>query len=51
MKPCTMRGPEIGKKYQRVVQNLYNQLNVVVGAHTMGYRNKWHTTAGHSLLG
>ncbi len=49
-----MRGPEIvRKKILEIcnVQNFDNQLNAVVGAHMKGYRNKWQTTAGHSILG
>jgi hypothetical protein len=41
IKPCTMRGPEIGKKTVEIcnVQNLDNQVNAVVGAHKKGNRN------------
>jgi hypothetical protein len=52
MKPCTMRGPEIDRKKILVicnVENFDNQLKAVVGAHMKGYRNKWQTTAGHSI--
>jgi hypothetical protein len=37
MKPCTMMGPEIGKKYKRDVK--YKMLTGV-GAHMQRYRNK-----------
>jgi hypothetical protein len=49
-KPCTRRGPKIGKKTLENcnVQNFDNQVNAVVGAHMKKYRNKWQTTAGQS---
>ncbi len=52
MKPCTRRGPEIGKNNREsYVQNLDNQVNAIVWAHLKEYRNKWQTTAGQSQLG
>jgi hypothetical protein len=52
MKPCTMRGPEIGKKVLEScnVQNVDNKVNAVVVALMKRYRNKWQTTAGPSQL-
>jgi hypothetical protein len=50
--PCTMSGPEIGKKVLEScnVQNVNNQMNAVVGAHMKRYRNKWQATAKQSQL-
>jgi hypothetical protein len=33
------------------VQNIYNQVNAVAGAHMKVYKNKWQKTAGQSQLG
>jgi hypothetical protein len=48
-----MRDPKMSKKILESchVQNFDNRVIAVVGAHMKGYRNKWQTTAGHSLLG
>ena len=53
MKPCTRRGPKIGKKTLEncVVQTFDNQVNAVVGAHIKRYRNIYQTTDGPSQLG
>ncbi len=54
MKPCTMTGPEISKKYYFEscnVQNVDNQVNEVVGTHMKRYRNKEQLTDGPSQLG
>jgi len=47
MKPCTRRVPKKGKKTLEIcnVQNIYNQVKAVVGAHMKEYKNKWQTTA------
>jgi hypothetical protein len=52
MKPCTRRGPKIGKKTVESCdfQTLDNQVNAVVGALMKEQRNKWQTTAGQANL-
>jgi hypothetical protein len=50
IKPCSRRGPKIGKKTLEScdVQTFDNQVNAVVGAHMKEYRNKWQTAGQYN---